>query len=96
MHGITNSLPTKYLARLTRYFVFVNIGVGCIKKVLIQTAFLIIIVLLAMTPRAEMHSGKYIFTTIDNQSGWANNGLAMSLGLLSVQWTMVSAEYLLI
>lgn len=42
-----------------------------------------------MTPRAEMHSGQYIFTAIDNQSGWANNGLAMSLGLLSVQWTMV-------
>lgn len=28
MHGVTNSLPTKYLARMTTYFVFVNIGVG--------------------------------------------------------------------
>ncbi|KAL7424711.1 polyamine transporter tpo5 [Cryptotrichosporon argae] len=82
VHGVLNSVPTKGLARMTRYFVFINIG----------SAFLIIITLLALTPRSEMHPGSYVFTNVDNQSGWANNGLAIALGLLPVQWTMTDYD----
>lgn len=38
-------------------FVFVNIGF----------TFIIIICLLAMTPRADMQSAKYVFTKVDNR-----------------------------
>ncbi|KAK4685837.1 choline transport protein, partial [Tremellales sp. Uapishka_1] len=79
---LTSSVPTKYLARMTRYFVFINIG----------SAFLIIITLLATTPRSEMHSGKTIFTDVNNQTGWSSNGLAVMFGLLSVQWTMTDYD----
>ncbi|WVQ78870.1 hypothetical protein IAT38_000961 [Cryptococcus sp. DSM 104549] len=82
MHGLLNSLPTASLARLTRYFVFINIG----------SAIVIIITLLACTPRSEMHPGSYIFTEVTNNSGWANNGLAVAMGLLSVQWTMTDYD----
>jgi hypothetical protein len=35
-----------------------------------------------------MHPGSYIFTEVVNNTGWPSNGLAVALGLLSVQWTM--------
>ncbi|KIM66702.1 hypothetical protein SCLCIDRAFT_109926 [Scleroderma citrinum Foug A] len=79
IHGILNSVATKYLAFFTRGFVFVNLG----------TTIIIVIVLLAVTPRSEMHSANYVFGSegIINQTGGWNNGIAFLFGLLSVQWT---------
>jgi ABC-type Mn2+/Zn2+ transport system permease subunit len=50
----------------------------------------IIIVLLATTPRGEMHSASYVFGSagIVNQTGGWNTGIAFLFGLLSVQWTV--------
>ena len=50
----------------------------------------IIIVLLATTPRSEMHSASYVFGSqgfVNSTGGW-NNGIAFLFGLLSVQWTV--------
>ena len=60
--------------------VFVNLG----------TTAIIIIVLLATTPRGEMHSGNYVFGSagVANQTGGWPTGLAFLMGLLSVQWTV--------
>jgi len=84
LHGVLNSVGTRHLARFTQYFVFVNLG---------ATA-LIIIVLLAMTPRSEMHPASYVFGAagLVNQTGGWNNGLAFLFGLLSVQWTMTDYD----
>ncbi|KAG6911061.1 hypothetical protein DXG01_004576 [Tephrocybe rancida] len=84
VHGILNSLATRQLAMLTKGFVFVNLG----------TTFLIIIVLLATTPRSEMHPANYVFGSagIVNQTGGWNTGLAFLFGLLSVQWTMTDYD----
>ncbi|TFK36500.1 APC amino acid permease [Crucibulum laeve] len=83
-HGILNSLATRYLARLTTGFVFVNLG----------TTFLIIIVLLSTTARSDMHPASYVFGSagIVNQTGGWNTGLAFLFGLLSVQWTMTDYD----
>ncbi|KAI6112086.1 amino acid/polyamine transporter I [Pisolithus croceorrhizus] len=83
-HGILNSLATKYLAFFTRGFLFVNLG----------TTIAIIIVLLATTPRSEMHPASYVFDSqgIINQTGGWNNGIAFLFGLLSVQWTMTDYD----
>lgn len=83
-HGILNCLATRWLARLTTGFVFVNLG----------ATFLIIIVLLATTPRSEMHSASYVFGSEGflNQTGGWNNGIAFLFGLLSVQWTMTDYD----
>ncbi|CAL1698314.1 unnamed protein product [Somion occarium] len=78
-HGLLNCLATRYLARFTTGFVFVNLGVTA----------LIVIVLLAMTPRSEMHPAKYVFGSdgfVNGTGGW-NDGIAFLFGLLSVQWT---------
>lgn len=84
IHGILNSVATKYLAFFTRGFVFVNLG----------TTIIIVIVLLAVTPRSEMHSANYVFGSegIINQTGGWNNGIAFLFGLLSVQWTMTDYD----
>lgn len=83
-HGILNSLATKHLAFFTRGFVFVNLG----------TTIIIIMVLLATTPRSEMHSASYVFGSqgIINETGGWNNGIAFLFGLLSVQWTMTDYD----
>lgn len=83
-HGILNSFATKYLASFTRGFVFVNLG----------TTIIIIIVLLATTPRSDMHPASYVFGSqgIINQTGGWNNGIAFLFGLLSVQWTMTDYD----
>ncbi|KAI0684048.1 APC amino acid permease [Cytidiella melzeri] len=78
-HGLLNCLATRWLARLTAGFVFINLG----------TTVLIIIVLLATTPRSEMHAASYVFGSagVVNQTGGWNTGIAFLFGLLSVQWT---------
>lgn len=88
VHGLLNSLATKHLARFTAGFVFINLG---------ATA-LIIIVLLATTPRAEMHSAKYVFASegVVNQTGGWPTGLAFLFGLLSVQWTVSAGRCYLV
>lgn len=82
LHGILNSLATRYLAKMTKWFVFVNLGATVV----------IVIVLLATTPREEMHGAKYVFGAdgVLNQTGGWNTGIAFLFGLLSVQWTVGS------
>ena len=84
VHGILNCLKTRQLGYLASSFMFINLG----------GTFLVIIVLLAMTPRSEMHSASYVFGAeglINGTGGW-NNGISFLLGLLSVQWTMTGYD----
>ncbi|KIJ62729.1 hypothetical protein HYDPIDRAFT_176497 [Hydnomerulius pinastri MD-312] len=84
IHGLLNSLKTRHLAYFASSFVFVNLG----------ATSLIIILLLAMTPRSEMHPASYVFGTeglINGTGGW-NTGISFLLGLLSVQWTMTGYD----
>jgi hypothetical protein len=100
VHGILNCLATKWLAKLTKGFVFVNLG-ATFGKHCHETAFskqrnssrqhsVMIVVLLAKTPRSEMHPASYVFGSagIVNQTGGWNTGIAFLFGLLSVQWTV--------
>ncbi|KAG9315604.1 APC amino acid permease [Chiua virens] len=84
VHGILNSLKTRQLAYFTSSFMFINLG----------ATFLIIILLLAMTPRSDMHPASYVFGAdglVNGTGGW-NNGISFLLGLLSVQWTMTGYD----
>src|SRR6266568_4506082 len=83
-HGTLNSLKTRHLAWFASSFMFINLG----------ATFLIIILLLAITPRSDMHPSSYIFGAdglINGTGGW-NNGGSFLLGLLSVQWTMTGYD----
>ncbi|KIP02544.1 hypothetical protein PHLGIDRAFT_122381 [Phlebiopsis gigantea 11061_1 CR5-6] len=84
VHAFLNCLGTRRLAYMTSSFVFINLG----------TTILIIVVLLAMTPRSEMHTASYVFGIdgiINNAKGWGN-GVAFLFGLLSVEWTMTGYD----
>lgn len=41
----------------------------------------LLVVMLVLSP--TKHSAEYVFTHFENNSGWANNGLAWCIGLLS-------------
>ncbi|CED83366.1 apc amino acid permease [Phaffia rhodozyma] len=82
LHGLLNSLRTRELAIFTKGFVFINIGI----------AFLVIICLLATTPRSEMQAASYVFGDINNVTGYKSDGIAFLFGLLSVQWTMTDYD----
>ena len=73
-------MATKVLALVTKSFVFVNLG----------AVFAIVVALLVTTP--DKHDATYIFTNLNNQSGWESGGIAFLLGLLSVQWTMTDYD----
>ncbi|KAH7884964.1 APC amino acid permease [Phlebopus sp. FC_14] len=84
IHGLLNSLKTRHLAYFASSFVFINLG----------TTFVIVIVLLACTPRSEMHPASYVFGSqgmVNGTGGW-NNGISFLMGLLSVQWTMTGYD----
>ncbi|KAK4051529.1 polyamine transporter tpo5 [Microbotryomycetes sp. JL201] len=80
IHGMLNSLATKWLAKMTQFFVFINLG----------TVIAIIIALLITTD--NKHPASYVFTHKINGSGWSSEGLVFLLGLLSVQWTMTDYD----
>ncbi|GAA6059145.1 hypothetical protein JCM10212_003892 [Sporobolomyces blumeae] len=80
IHGVLNSVGTKYLAKMTQTFVFFNLG----------TVLAVIITLLVKTE--NKHSASYTFTYNINGSGWSSQGLTFLLGLLSVQWTMTDYD----
>jgi amino acid transporter len=84
VHGLLNSIPTRWLANLTSSFVFVNVG----------ATIIIIITLLACTGKDQMHPAEYVFGSagVINQTGGWPDGLAYMLGLLSVQWTMTDYD----
>ncbi|GAA5982500.1 hypothetical protein JCM10908_006674 [Rhodotorula pacifica] len=80
VQGVLNSVGTKMLAKMTRTFVFFNLG----------TVIAVVISLLVCTD--TKNSAKYTFTHTINGSGWDSEGLTFLLGLLSVQWTMTDYD----
>jgi hypothetical protein len=104
IHGVLNSVRTKHLAWVTSSFLFINIGTAFGKKIALAAVFkgefvdislpVIIIVLLAMTGRENMHSADYVFGKagiINQTNGWST-GLSFLFGLLSVQWTVSTRQ----
>lgn len=79
-HGSLNSLPTRWLARITSWYTVINMG----------GIFAAIISLLIMCE--TKNSASYVFTHFENHSGWSNDGLGFTLGLLAVAWTMTDYD----
>ncbi|GAA5849196.1 hypothetical protein JCM8547_006475 [Rhodosporidiobolus lusitaniae] len=80
IQGALNSFGTKILALITKSFIFVNFG-----------SLIAIVIALAVTCD-DKHDASYVFTETVNTTGWSSQGLAVLLGLLSVQWTMTDYD----
>ncbi|POW17353.1 hypothetical protein PSTT_00751, partial [Puccinia striiformis] len=79
IHGLMNSVATSIMAKLTRGFIFFNLG---------ATLTIISALLLSGPPR---QSFDYVFTKIINRTGWDSTPLAFMMGILSSEWTLIAA-----
>jgi amino acid permease (GABA permease) len=81
--GLVNSLSTKWMERMTKTYVIFHV------LVLVTCS----IALLALSKKAGTnHTAKYVFTNVDNISGWEPTGWAFMFGFLSVSWTMTDYD----
>lgn len=80
LHGAINSLSTKWLDRITKWYAIFHILVlvGC------SIALLVL--------QKEKHTAKYVFVDINPQSGWSNKGWSFLFGFLSVAWCMTDYD----
>ncbi|KZT40899.1 amino acid transporter [Sistotremastrum suecicum HHB10207 ss-3] len=79
--GLLNSLPTKVLHRVSKYYVWVN-----------MLTTLVVIIAIPAAGRGNLASSKSVWASVDDRSGWSNNGFSLLLGLLCVQWVMTDYD----
>lgn len=79
--GLVNSLSTKWMERMTKWYVVFHVLV-------------IISCSIALLVKADKHDAKYVFTHLDNppESGWQPLGWSFLFGFLSVSWTMTDYD----
>ncbi|EMC98071.1 hypothetical protein BAUCODRAFT_32069 [Baudoinia panamericana UAMH 10762] len=81
--GLVNSLSTYWMEKMTKTYVIFHI------LVLVTCS----ISLLALSHRAGTnHTAKFVFTNVDNTSGWEPTGWSFLFGFLSVSWTMTDYD----
>lgn len=80
VHACINTLPTRWLTRLTNgYVVFhMSILVGACVCLLVQTK--------------DKHTVRYAFTDFQPSSGWNPPGVGFLFGCLTPAWIMTSAD----
>ncbi|KAJ4297399.1 polyamine transporter tpo5 [Collariella sp. IMI 366227] len=80
VHASINSLPTRWLTRLTSGYVVFHMSVllGACVCLLVQTK--------------EKHSLAYAFTNFQPSSGWSPSGFAFLFGCLTPAWIMTNAD----
>ncbi|TFK49035.1 APC amino acid permease [Heliocybe sulcata] len=79
--GILNSLPTKALHRMSLFYVYVNLFTT-----------LAVIIAVPAAGKGNLASSKFVWSTVEDGSGWGSSGFAFLLGLLSVQWVMTDYD----
>ena len=78
--GTVCSLTTKALHRIVLWFAPINI----------LATISICIALLVLTP--DKRSAKFVFTDIEDGSGWGSKGFSFLLGFLNVAWVMTDYD----
>ncbi|CAF3252015.1 unnamed protein product [Rotaria socialis] len=80
LHGLINSLSTKWLDRITKWY-------GIFHLVVLVSASTSLLVC-----QKEKHSAKYVFIEIQPHSGWSPVGFSFLFGFLSVVWVMTDYD----
>lgn len=75
-HGAVNSLSTKWLDKITKYYAIFHIAVlfACSVSLLVL--------------QKEKHTARYVFVDVVANSGWSPKGFSFLFGFLSVAWCM--------
>ena len=79
-HAVLNSLRTSMLEKMTKTYVIFHM------LVLVSCC----ITLLVMCK--DKRSSSYVWTTVENNSGWKPNGWSFLFGFLSASWTMTDYD----
>ena len=77
--GLVNSLSTYWMEKMTKSYVVFH-------------TLVIITCSIALLVLANRHTGSYVFTDIQNFSGWTPDGWSFLFGFLSVSWTMTDYD----
>lgn len=81
--GLVNSLSTYWMEKMTKSYVIFHVLV----------LFTCSVALLALSKSAGTnHTAKFVFTDVDNTSGWTPTGWSFMFGFLSVSWTMTDYD----
>lgn len=81
--GLVNSLSTYWMEKMTKTYVIFHV------LVLLTCS----IALLALSHKAGTnHTAEFVFTDVDNTSGWTPTGWSFMFGFLSVSWTMTDYD----
>lgn len=80
LSGCVNSMSTYWIEKMTKGYVIFHIGVlvSCCIALLVKTE--------------NKNTPKYVFTHIEQNSGWEPKGFSFLFGLLSVAWTMTDYD----
>lgn len=80
LHGFINSLSTRWLERITKWYAIFHIAV------LVACAVALLVL------QKDKHSARYVFVDLNPQSGWDNKGWSFLFGFLSVAWCMTDYD----
>ncbi|UJR16758.1 hypothetical protein I4U23_003658 [Adineta vaga] len=80
LHGFINSLSTKWLDRITRWYAIFHL------TVLLSASIALLVC------QKEKHSAKYVFVDIESRNGWSPIGFSFLFGFLSVAWAMTDYD----
>ena len=83
--GLVNSLSTYWMEKMTKTYVVFHVLV-------IISCSIALLVMATPANGHPKHTGSYVFTNIDNTSGWTPNGWSFLFGFLSVSWTMTDYD----
>ncbi|OQO14761.1 hypothetical protein B0A48_00143 [Cryoendolithus antarcticus] len=83
--GLVNSLSTYWMEKMTKGYVIFHILV-------LVTCCISLLAMATEKNGTPKHTAKYVFTDIQNTSGWEPTGWSFMFGFLSVSWTMTDYD----
>nr|POF18596.1 putative amino-acid permease c15c4.04c [Quercus suber] len=83
--GLVNSLSTYWMEKMTKSYVIFHILV-------LVSCSVALLALAQPSNGTAKHDATYVFTNVNNQSGWTPIGWSFMFGFLSVSWTMTDYD----
>jgi amino acid permease (GABA permease) len=83
--GLVNSLSTYWMEKMTKSYVIFHVLV-------LVSCSIALLVMAQPKNGTPKHTAKYVFTDVDNTSGWEPTGWSFLFGFLSVSWTMTDYD----
>lgn len=81
-HSVLNSLNTSMLEKITKTYVMFHICV-------LVAACITLLACCNNKKGQGLHTSEFVWTEVQNNSGWTPNGWSFLFGFLSASWTMV-------